>query len=43
MDIARTNDIKVRYSLQSVIDKPIAPALGITTSSVSFMSLSIFN
>jgi hypothetical protein len=33
IDIASTKDINVRYSLQSVIDKPIAPALGIITPS----------
>ena len=39
--MAKTREIKVRYSLQSVIDKPIAEAFGITTSNVSFKSLFI--
>ena len=41
MLIAKIKDKKVKYSLQSVIDKPIAEAFGITTSNVSFKSLFI--
>ena len=41
MLIAKTKDIKVRYSLQSVMLIPIAPAFGMTTSKVSFKSLFI--